>query len=150
MCGIELLLFYLEPISFGINTHTWRKCSEILLVCMNVVYIFQNWTNCKISIYYSSSKFIRGESISRIEISKWAILNFILILMKLCFCDIYVLVFHVSDAGARQVFERWMEWEPEEQAWHSYINFELRYKELDRARHIYERFVMIHPEVKKN
>lgn len=41
-----------------------------------------------------------------------------------------------------------MEWEPEEQAWHSYINFELRYKELDRARMIYERFVIIHPEVK--
>ena len=51
-------------------------------------------------------------------------------------------------AGARQVFERWMEWEPEEQAWHSYINFELRYKELQRARTIYERFVIIHPEVK--
>ncbi|GLD56973.1 crooked neck-like protein 1 [Lates japonicus] len=32
-------------------------------------------------------------------------------------------------AGCRQVFERWMEWEPDEQAWHSYINFELRYKE---------------------
>uniref|UniRef100_A0A3B3ZTV5 Pre-mRNA-splicing factor Syf1-like N-terminal HAT-repeats domain-containing protein n=1 Tax=Periophthalmus magnuspinnatus TaxID=409849 RepID=A0A3B3ZTV5_9GOBI len=32
-------------------------------------------------------------------------------------------------AGCRQVFERWMQWEPEEQAWHSYINFELRYKE---------------------
>ena len=43
-------------------------------------------------------------------------------------------------AGARQVFERWMEWEPEEQAWHAYINFELRYKELQRARLIYERF----------
>ncbi|XP_074646066.1 crooked neck-like protein 1 [Tubulanus polymorphus] len=51
-------------------------------------------------------------------------------------------------AGGRQVFERWMEWEPEEQAWHSYINFELRYKELDRARNIYERFVIVHPEVK--
>ena len=51
-------------------------------------------------------------------------------------------------SGARQVFERWMEWEPEEQAWQSYINFELRYKELDRARAIYERFVIIHPEVK--
>jgi crooked neck len=50
--------------------------------------------------------------------------------------------------GARQVFERWMEWQPEEQAWQTYINFELRYKELDRARNIYERFVMIHPEVK--
>lgn len=51
-------------------------------------------------------------------------------------------------AGARQVFERWMEWQPEEQAWQTYINFELRYKELDRARKIYERFVMVHPEVK--
>lgn len=51
-------------------------------------------------------------------------------------------------AGCRQVFERWMEWEPEEQAWHSYINFELRYKEVDKGRSIYERFVMVHPEVK--
>ncbi|ELT94667.1 hypothetical protein CAPTEDRAFT_207252 [Capitella teleta] len=45
-------------------------------------------------------------------------------------------------AGARQVFERWMEWEPEEQPWHAYINFELRYKELDRARSIYERYIL--------
>ena len=44
--------------------------------------------------------------------------------------------------GCRQVFERWMEWEPDEQAWHSYINFELRYKELDRARVIYERYIL--------
>ncbi|XP_056261199.1 crooked neck-like protein 1 [Seriola aureovittata] len=51
-------------------------------------------------------------------------------------------------AGCRQVFERWMEWEPDEQAWHSYINFELRYKEVDKARTIYERFVIVHPEVK--
>ncbi|XP_053829913.1 crooked neck-like protein 1 [Vidua macroura] len=51
-------------------------------------------------------------------------------------------------AGSRQVFERWMEWQPEEQAWHSYINFELRYKEVDRARSIYERFVLVHPDVK--
>ncbi|CAH2253441.1 crooked neck 1 [Pelobates cultripes] len=51
-------------------------------------------------------------------------------------------------AGTRQVFERWMEWQPEEQAWHSFINFELRYKEVDRARSIYERFVFVHPDVK--
>ena len=51
-------------------------------------------------------------------------------------------------AGCRQVFERWMEWEPEEQAWNSYIKMELRYKELDRARMIFERFVQIHPETK--
>lgn len=51
-------------------------------------------------------------------------------------------------AGCRQVFERWMEWEPDEQAWLTYIKFELRYKELDRARAIYERFVYVHPEPK--
>ncbi|KOB65996.1 Protein crooked neck, partial [Operophtera brumata] len=51
-------------------------------------------------------------------------------------------------AGTRQVFERWMEWQPDEQAWQTYINFELRYKELDRGRQIYERFVMVHPDVK--
>ncbi|KAL3979340.1 GDNF family receptor alpha [Sarotherodon galilaeus] len=45
-------------------------------------------------------------------------------------------------AGCRQVFERWMEWEPEEQAWHSYINFELRYKEVEKARTIYERYIL--------
>lgn len=47
-------------------------------------------------------------------------------------------------AGCRQVFERWMEWEPDEQAWHSYINFELRYKEVDKARTIYERYILFH------
>lgn len=45
-------------------------------------------------------------------------------------------------AGCRQVFERWMEWEPEEQAWHSFINFELRYKEVEKARSIYERYIL--------
>lgn len=50
--------------------------------------------------------------------------------------------------GARQVFERWMEWQPEEQAWFTYINFELRYKEVQRAREIYNQFVMVHPQVK--
>jgi len=54
-----------------------------------------------------------------------------------------VLLFIVNDfTGCRQVFERWMEWEPEEQAWHSYINFELRHKELDRSRMIYERYIL--------
>ena len=50
--------------------------------------------------------------------------------------------------GCRAVFERWMEWQPEEQAWLTYIKFELRYREIDRARSIYERFVYVHPEVK--
>nr|CAG4646064.1 EOG090X01R1 [Macrothrix elegans] len=51
-------------------------------------------------------------------------------------------------AGCRQIFERWMEWQPDEQAWSTYINFELRYQELERARNIFERFVYVHPEVK--
>merc|ERR1719228_2656366 len=43
--------------------------------------------------------------------------------------------------GCRAIFERWMEWEPDEQPWLTYIKFELRYKELDRARLIYERAI---------
>lgn len=41
-----------------------------------------------------------------------------------------------------------MEWQPGEQAWMSYINFEIRCKELDRARYIYERFVNVHPSTR--
>lgn len=51
-------------------------------------------------------------------------------------------------AACRQTFERWMEWEPDEQGWLSYIKFELRYHEVERARAIYERFVLVHPEAK--
>ncbi|KAI3687458.1 hypothetical protein L1987_81154 [Smallanthus sonchifolius] len=50
-------------------------------------------------------------------------------------------------AGARQIFERWMSWEPDQQAWLSYIKFELRYNEIERARAIYERFVQCIPKV---
>jgi crooked neck len=28
--------------------------------------------------------------------------------------------------GCRAIFERWMEWQPEDQYWLTYINFELR------------------------
>lgn len=30
--------------------------------------------------------------------------------------------------NARQIFERWMQWHPDEQAWQAYINFEFRYQ----------------------
>jgi crooked neck len=51
-------------------------------------------------------------------------------------------------AGARQIYERWMEWQPDEQAWLTYIKFEMRCGETERARGIYERFVKVHPSVK--
>jgi crooked neck len=41
--------------------------------------------------------------------------------------------------GARQIFERWMVWEPDHHGWAAYIRFELRYNEVDRARKIYDR-----------
>lgn len=67
--------------------------------------------------------------------------------VKACFCFLRYKYTYMEEmlgniAGSRQVFERWMEWQPEEQAWHSYINFELRYKEVDRARTIYERYIL--------
>ena len=43
--------------------------------------------------------------------------------------------------ACRAIFERWMEWQPEDQYWLTYVNFEMRYKEIDRAREIFKRFV---------
>ncbi|KAF2486949.1 hypothetical protein BDY17DRAFT_245238 [Neohortaea acidophila] len=51
-------------------------------------------------------------------------------------------------AGTRQVFERWMSWEPDENAWGAYIKLEKRYGEFERARNVYERFTIVHPEAR--
>ena len=37
-------------------------------------------------------------------------------------------------AAARNIFDRWMEWHPDEQAWFSYIKMEMRYGEIDNVR----------------
>jgi crooked neck len=50
--------------------------------------------------------------------------------------------------GARSVFERWMQWEPEEAAWSAYIKMEKRHGEFEKARAIFERFTTVHPEPK--
>jgi crooked neck len=50
--------------------------------------------------------------------------------------------------GARQVFERWMQWEPDDKAWQGYIKLEMRYDELDRASSIFERWVAVRPDPK--
>jgi crooked neck len=47
--------------------------------------------------------------------------------------------------AVRQLFERWMQWEPDEAAWQAYIKMEKRYGEIGRARAIFERFVQVHP-----
>ena len=67
--------------------------------------------------------------------------------VNISICNERVVMRH-SCVAARLVFERWMEWQPEEQAWFTYVKFELRYKELERARDIYGRFIMVHPAVK--
>ena len=48
-------------------------------------------------------------------------------------------------AGARQIFERWMQWEPNDKAWQSYIKLEERYNELERASAVYERWIGCRP-----
>ena len=50
--------------------------------------------------------------------------------------------------NTRQIFERWMEWEPAERAWNAYINFEVRHKEVEQARSVYSRFVQCHPRAR--
>ncbi|KAK3716392.1 NineTeen Complex (NTC) component [Vermiconidia calcicola] len=51
-------------------------------------------------------------------------------------------------SGTRAVFERWMSWEPDEQAWSAYMKLEKRYGEFDRARNVFERFTIVHPEAR--
>ena len=36
-------------------------------------------------------------------------------------------------AGARQVYQRWMQWEPDHHGWAAYIKMEMRYGEVERA-----------------
>lgn len=50
--------------------------------------------------------------------------------------------------GARQVFERWMKWEPDDRAWKAYVKLELRYNEFERASAVHERWIGCHPEPK--
>lgn len=51
-------------------------------------------------------------------------------------------------AGARQVFERWMKWEPTEQAWMAFVKFEQRHNEYLKARNVFQRFVSAFPQPK--
>jgi hypothetical protein len=48
-------------------------------------------------------------------------------------------------SAARQTFERWMEWEPDDNGWNAYIKFEMRQQEPTRARQVFERYVACHP-----
>jgi crooked neck len=48
--------------------------------------------------------------------------------------------------GTREVFNRWMQWEPDASAWSAFVKFEERYHEIDLARAVFERFTLVHPE----
>jgi len=47
--------------------------------------------------------------------------------------------------GARTIYERWMEWEPDDNAWLQYGKFEERCKQLDKAQAVMERYVNCRP-----
>mmetsp|Transcript_73375 Transcript_73375/g.132114 ORF Transcript_73375/g.132114 Transcript_73375/m.132114 type:complete len:663 (+) Transcript_73375:106-2094(+) len=48
-------------------------------------------------------------------------------------------------AGSRTIFERWMEWEPDDNAWLQFAKFEERVGEIDKGRKIFERYVSCRP-----
>ncbi|KAK4673590.1 NineTeen Complex (NTC) component [Podospora pseudopauciseta] len=59
---------------------------------------------------------------------------------------LYVMEMLGDIPGTRQVFDRWMQWHPDENAWAAYIRLEKRYGEYDRAREIFRAFTAVHPE----
>lgn len=65
---------------------------------------------------------------------------------SLWFKYLYVMEMLVDIPGTRQVFDRWMKWEPSEEAWSAYIRLEKRYGEYDRAREVFRAFTAVHPE----
>ena len=53
---------------------------------------------------------------------------------------------------SRRIFERWMQWHPDEKAWMAYINLEMRLAgkrihKISRARKIWERFCSSHGDL---
>ncbi|KAF2842298.1 TPR-like protein [Patellaria atrata CBS 101060] len=50
--------------------------------------------------------------------------------------------------GARQFFDRWLQWQPEEAAFYAAIGLEKRYNEFDRARTIFRQLTLVHPDPK--
>ena len=50
----------------------------------------------------------------------------------------------VETPGARAIFDRWVEWEPDDHAWTSYVRLELRANQPERARGVFERYVQCH------
>lgn len=46
--------------------------------------------------------------------------------------------------ATRAVFERWMQWEPEDDAWSAFVKFEMRQGQINLARGVMERYVFCH------
>ncbi|CAM9890472.1 unnamed protein product, partial [Phaeothamnion confervicola] len=49
---------------------------------------------------------------------------------------------------ARCVFERWMEWEPDDNAWTAFVKFEMRRQQPQRARAVLERYATSRPSAR--
>ena len=41
--------------------------------------------------------------------------------------------------GARKIFERWMSHKPDNNAWSSFVKFEMRHESIEKARDVFER-----------
>ncbi|SPQ18997.1 78ed392a-4d69-4ef4-8b9b-1589e1c09182 [Thermothielavioides terrestris] len=65
---------------------------------------------------------------------------------KLWYKYVWVMEMLGDVPGTRQVFDRWMKWQPDEDAWNAYIKLEKRYGEYERARQIFDAFTRVHPE----
>ena len=93
------------------------------------------------------SPFCQGYVTVAVLLSKYVIANIVQV-DKLWFKYVWMEETLGNIPGTRQVFERWMSWEPDEAAWGAYVKLEKRYGEFQRARDIYQRFTIVHPEPK--
>eukprot|EP00762_Andalucia_godoyi_P000609 ANDGO_05342.mRNA.1 Pre-mRNA-splicing factor clf1 len=49
--------------------------------------------------------------------------------------------------GTRAVFERWLQWQPDDRAWSMAVKFEKRHRSWDRVRELYQRWIDRFPKI---
>ena len=50
-----------------------------------------------------------------------------------------------NKAETRQIFEDWMTWKPQDNAWNAFLKFEQRNNEIDKCREILEQYIDVYP-----
>jgi crooked neck len=125
---------------FEQDQQEWTRCRSIWERCLVV-----HQTNPAPWLRYVDSE-LKGRNINHAKNLLDRATTVLPRVDKLWFKYVYCLELLADVVGTRQVFNRWLQWEPVAEVWYAAIKFELRYQETDNARALYERLTFVHGE----